>query len=126
MTPHQFLMIFLSHIFRTPKIYSSLQICPKPITVLRRSSLTPCPIGGFRCPRHETCKTQPPCQNHGEGCPEICISDNSPPCAGFYGRQCPPGLGLRCFDAPHDGCDPQKGGADCEGICLPIEIRGHS
>lgn len=118
-----FLMIFLSHIFRTPKIYSSLQICPKPITALRRSSLNPCSIRSFSCPGRETCRAKPPCQNLGEGCPGICVRDNIPSCAGLLGllgRQCPQGLGLRCFDTPDDGCDPQKDGAECRGICLPF------
>lgn len=37
-------------------------------------------------------------------------------CAGFAGLKCP-GLG-RCGDDPSDDCDPEKGGADCAGICI--------
>ncbi len=36
-------------------------------------------------------------------------------CGGITGKQCP--AGQTCIDDPSDTCDPQKGGADCQGIC---------
>jgi len=36
-------------------------------------------------------------------------------CGGIAGIQCP-GLGT-CVDDPSDSCDPNKGGADCGGVC---------
>ena len=36
-------------------------------------------------------------------------------CGGFGGLECPDGL--TCVDDPADDCDPNKGGADCSGIC---------
>jgi hypothetical protein len=37
-------------------------------------------------------------------------------CGGIAGFPCP--LGLTCVDNPNDDCDPQRGGADCEGMCV--------
>lgn len=37
-------------------------------------------------------------------------------CGGFAGLRCP--AGLRCVDAPDDGCDPARGGRDCGGVCV--------
>ncbi|KAM4067900.1 Kazal domain-containing protein [Hirsutella rhossiliensis] len=72
-----------------------------------------------KCPAHSTCKDDPRIPNNcGMACdrPGICIPKNAPSCGGFAGRPCP--KGLRCYDAPNDGCDPNKGGADCIGVCL--------
>jgi hypothetical protein len=41
-------------------------------------------------------------------------------CGGFAGIPCPPGL--ICRDDPRDDCDPNNGGADCGGICVPRGI----
>jgi len=41
---------------------------------------------------------------------------SGPFCGGIAGIQCP-GAG-RCTDNPNDGCDPQRGGADCGGLCV--------
>ena len=38
-------------------------------------------------------------------------------CGGFAGVPCPEGL--VCVDDPRDECDPQTGGADCNGLCVP-------
>ena len=38
-------------------------------------------------------------------------------CGGFTGKPCP--RGLVCVDDPTDDCDPDDGGADCGGICVP-------
>lgn len=41
-------------------------------------------------------------------------------CGGIAGFPCP--AGFECVDAV-DGCDPMAGGADCSGICLPIDYN---
>jgi len=38
-------------------------------------------------------------------------------CGGIAGIRCP--HGKTCVDDPHDDCDPERGGADCPGICKP-------
>jgi hypothetical protein len=38
-------------------------------------------------------------------------------CGGIAGFPCPDGL--VCVDNPDDDCDPNAGGADCGGICVP-------
>jgi len=51
--------------------------------------------------------------------PEVCarVPDAvaGPFCGGFAGIACP-GAGS-CVDNPNDGCDPERGGADCGGVC---------
>lgn len=37
------------------------------------------------------------------------------PCGGIYAGVCPEGF--ECVPDPNDDCDPDKGGADCSGIC---------
>ena len=37
-------------------------------------------------------------------------------CGGIANIQCP--KGKKCVDNPNDSCDPNKGGADCGGICV--------
>lgn len=37
-------------------------------------------------------------------------------CGGIAGFRCPEGM--KCVDDPTDDCDPNKGGADCAGICV--------
>lgn len=37
-------------------------------------------------------------------------------CGGIAVIPCP--AGKQCVDDPSDDCDPQKGGADCGGICV--------
>lgn len=39
-------------------------------------------------------------------------------CGGFAGRRCTDTTQL-CIDDPTDSCDPNNGGADCSGICIP-------
>jgi hypothetical protein len=41
-------------------------------------------------------------------------------CGGIAGIQCPDGF--ECVDV-QDGCDPNAGGFDCPGICLPIDYN---
>ncbi len=38
-------------------------------------------------------------------------------CGGIAGIACP--AGQQCIDNPNDSCDPNNGGADCGGICVP-------
>lgn len=38
-------------------------------------------------------------------------------CGGFAGIPCD--AGEECIDDPTDDCDPQNGGADCGGVCIP-------
>jgi hypothetical protein len=51
--------------------------------------------------------------------PEVCNcvppKEEAPFCGGIANIQCP-GAG-QCVDNPNDGCDPNKGGADCGGLC---------
>ncbi|MCI0562334.1 MAG: Kazal-type serine protease inhibitor family protein [Nitrososphaera sp.] len=39
-------------------------------------------------------------------------------CGGIQGLPCPDGQ--VCVDDPKDDCDPEKGGADCSGICINL------
>jgi len=41
-------------------------------------------------------------------------------CGGIAGIQCPGGG--TCEDAPGDGCDPARGGADCGGVCRCLQL----
>jgi hypothetical protein len=43
-------------------------------------------------------------------------------CGGFAGMMCSDGQ--LCVDNPGDDCDPQNGGADCMGICVPDDADG--
>lgn len=75
----------------------------------------------------------------GADCPGICVSKRSirkrsplptsrptgprptgAPCGGFAGIPCE-GPGEVCVDNPSDDCDPKHGGADCIGVCVPLE-----
>jgi hypothetical protein len=40
-------------------------------------------------------------------------------CGGLAGLPCP--AGFECVNDPSDSCDPATGGADCSGICRPID-----
>jgi hypothetical protein len=43
------------------------------------------------------------------------IEPTGPFCGGIAAFECP-GAGS-CVDNPNDGCDPDRGGADCGGVC---------
>lgn len=43
-------------------------------------------------------------------------------CGGIANLPCP--AGKTCIDDPDDSCDPQNGGADCGGICVPQKLCG--
>ncbi|MBX7115300.1 MAG: hypothetical protein K1X64_13305 [Myxococcaceae bacterium] len=90
-------------------------------------------LAGLQCPTGLTCVDDPSdfCdpQNGGADCGGICVAaDAGTPdgghvadaghgqfCGGLAGLQCPGGL--TCVDDPSDFCDPQNGGADCNGFC---------
>jgi hypothetical protein len=42
-------------------------------------------------------------------------------CGGFAGFPCDDGW--VCIDDPRDACDPDKGGADCIGVCRPEQSQ---
>jgi hypothetical protein len=44
-------------------------------------------------------------------------------CGGIAGFPCPEGFD--CVDAAGDGCDPNQGGADCAGVCVPGTGNGN-
>ncbi|KAH7141418.1 hypothetical protein B0J13DRAFT_623785 [Dactylonectria estremocensis] len=80
--------------------------------------------GGFvvkpkGCRKGLTCQDDPRFPDScGQACdmPGICLPKKLPECGGFLGLKCP--KGKYCYDKPHDGCDPNEGGADCIGVCL--------
>lgn len=43
-------------------------------------------------------------------------------CGGFAGLPCKEGE--ICVDYPKDDCDPERGGADCIGICIKERVGG--
>ncbi|KAK4448869.1 hypothetical protein QBC34DRAFT_406275 [Podospora aff. communis PSN243] len=61
------------------------------------------------CPDEQVCITLP------KGCRDICVVPRF--CGGIAGIQCDDGF--ICIDYPNDGCDPENGGNDCGGICIP-------
>ena len=44
-------------------------------------------------------------------------------CGGFIGALCEDDRNPSCVDDPRDDCDPNNGGADCEGICVAKESQ---
>lgn len=50
------------------------------------------------------------------GVPGICVPAEPRACGGFAGFLCP--RGMYCYDDPGDECHPDRGGADCIGLCL--------
>lgn len=61
-----------------------------------------------------TCPTGTPCDPATGLCGPTPVR-----CGGIAGLACP-GMG-KCADDPSDGCDPNKGGADCGGICSCVQ-----
>lgn len=45
-------------------------------------------------------------------------------CGGIAGIACD--AGMNCIDDPSDSCDPNQGGADCGGICVPSSVSSTS
>lgn len=66
----------------------------------------PNPCAAVLCPAPSTCEVI-----DGEA---ACVPVG-PFCGGIAGFACP-GAGV-CVDVPGDGCDPERGGADCGGVC---------
>lgn len=60
------------------------------------------------------------------GCepPSVVLREGPPPtlCAGPEETSCPEGQ--LCIDMPEDGCDPDAGGVDCDGICVAERCAG--
>lgn len=54
-----------------------------------------------------------PGSNHAPPPPAVATT-----CGGGEAAVCP--ADQRCVDVPDDGCDPEKGGADCAGFCEPL------
>ncbi|KAF2197747.1 hypothetical protein GQ43DRAFT_191422 [Delitschia confertaspora ATCC 74209] len=94
------------------------QACEEPI-----GEPTPTPVhkicGGGRgnqelvCDQDEVCIAAP--GTCGPACDAmgVCVKDRM--CGGLAGIGCPDGL--QCINDPRDDCDPERGGADCAGLC---------
>lgn len=54
----------------------------------------------------------------------VTFREGEPPtlCAGPEVSSCP--MGQVCIDMPDDGCDPDAGGVDCDGICVAGQCAG--
>jgi hypothetical protein len=62
------------------------------------------------------------CADFGDCCSDraaVCGDPDAAFCGGFGGLPCADGE--TCIDDPTDDCDPNAGGADCGGICVPDE-----
>ena len=78
------------------------------------------PCGGFRIPNPPTCASDEKCvKDPNGGCPKACDSPGIcvKRCGGKRGLVCP--KGSVCEDDLDDTCDPESGGADCIGNCMP-------
>ena len=53
----------------------------------------------------------------GVAAPTLQAAPGGQPCGGIAGIPCPEGF--VCKDVPGDGCNPNRGGADCPGVCRP-------
>ena len=78
-------------------------------TVLCRMAEPVCPEGTVPEVR-ESCYTLR-CVSWAE-----CAAPAPQGCGGFAGLPCPDGQ--MCVDVPDDGCSPERGGADCPGMCV--------
>lgn len=76
-----------------------------------RGMCTECADGSWSCP--ESRCVDGACVVELTTCPDPRF------CGGFAGFPCP--RGYVCLDDPSDDCDPAHGGADCGGVCVPIE-----
>jgi hypothetical protein len=70
------------------------------------------------CPRDEICVTDPDRPKQS-----FCVKPVM--CGGLAVMSCKNKTD-KCVDDPRDDCDPEKGGADCSGVCIPgISITGY-
>jgi hypothetical protein len=80
-------------------------------------------LGANSCPKGYICMNDPFRKGCGLECDATGICVKNKLCGGFAGFRCPDSRQV-CVDAPSDGCDPQNGGADCDGVCVwPPELR---
>jgi hypothetical protein len=68
-----------------------------------------CPDGSAACPLTFCDRATHQCRLVFQVCPATA-------CGGIAGAPCP--IGQQCIDDPRDGCDPNRGGADCDGVCV--------
>lgn len=68
-----------------------------------------CPDGSAACPLTFCDRATHQCRLVFQVCPATA-------CGGIAGALCP--FGQQCIDDPRDGCDPDRGGADCDGLCV--------
>lgn len=101
---------------------------PEPCEPTNPCAAVLCPVGTI-CeviegePPRAACVPPPddPCARvrcaEGSSCFDgICVPDEPVFCGGIIGEPCP-GAGT-CIDDPRDDCDPDRGGADCGGLCV--------
>ncbi|KAJ6259667.1 hypothetical protein Dda_5305 [Drechslerella dactyloides] len=86
----------------------------------RRTTAGPKKCGGLQglqCGKGEICIDDPksPC-GIAVDCLGICVVEEF--CGGFAGSACEDPNDV-CIDDPRDECDPENGGADCGGLCIP-------
>jgi hypothetical protein len=82
------------------------------------------PCGRNRCGAGEYCCNPScgVCAPLGARCAAVvCDPEPGGLCGGFANIPCPDGF--VCVDDPNDRCDPATGGADCSGICVPIDVN---
>lgn len=105
-----------------------MQKCPTPTKTSTTAPPTPTPsrnpicagLLGIQCPeKGQACINNPFVKNCliAADCPGICVGPKF--CGGIAGFPCPEGQ--VCLDVPNDGCDTDKGGRDCGGLCAIIE-----
>ena len=73
------------------------------------AACTVCADGSLSCPRAHC--VDGACTVDSKPC------SGRPMCGGIAGLSCQPGL--ECVDDPADDCVPERGDADCAGICVP-------
>ncbi|KAH8710205.1 hypothetical protein GQ44DRAFT_437017 [Phaeosphaeriaceae sp. PMI808] len=112
-------MLSKSIVTRTYKPISTIKPTPTP-TLLPPNPHKIC--GGFRngnnlCDEGSMCIKDPYTPGCGPECDALGICVSTKMCGGFAGFSCLE-RGQVCHDNPIDSCDPNKGGADCGGLCI--------
>ncbi|KAH9908587.1 hypothetical protein F4778DRAFT_353130 [Xylariomycetidae sp. FL2044] len=116
----------------TPSPTLAAILLPRNTTTTTTHTYPPC--GGHTISPPQTCDAgytcvddprKPSKQQQAVDLPGICVPvrENKAEhrsCGGFAGLECMPGVDVPtvCVDWPGDACDPQRGGADCEGFCM--------